>query len=75
MGWARSRASAGTSLGGYVIADQFQRVEDRPVLGDDRVEGLVPSERVSRDDCSIMLVDDAEEIGQLDARRDLLERG
>ncbi len=45
------------------------------MLGDDRVEGLVPAERVRRDDRRAVAADDRQQLGQADARRHLVEVG
>lgn len=64
---------SGSCIGSDVLTDQLQGVEDRPMCGDDLVEGLVPSEGVGGNDGPVMTADHAKELGELDSRRNLVE--
>ena len=44
------------------------------MLGDDRVERLVPAEGMGGDDGGLVAADDRQQLGQLDARGNLVER-
>jgi membrane associated rhomboid family serine protease len=60
-------------LGCHIVADQFQRIERRPMLGDQRPEVLLPAKRVRRDDRRVMPPDRLQKVAQLDARRCLVQ--
>ena len=76
-GCHRMRAKQGfgpqAGLRGHVVADQLQGVEDGTVLGHDLVERLVPAERMGADDCRLVAVHQRQQLGQLDAGKDVLE--
>ena len=45
------------------------------MLGDDLVERLVPAKRMGADDRRLVAVHERQQLGQLDAGQDVLERG